>query len=185
MPFQKEHPRNSKNTDKALQAVYAKVYPQLQRYVARFVDSDRAEDVVQDTFEKMFIKFAAASIAENDLVAWLYRVAHNRAIDIWRKERKTTSLDEVPVKTLARLSEQERSWLQKERDDAVLRAAAGFDKSGRGLLLYQLLCATELPPEKIAASLSMTPRTCRRFMDALFAHIQKELEKLGYGAEDF
>jgi len=185
MPLQKEHPRNAKNTDNTLQAAYAKIYPQLQRYVARFVDSDRTEDVVQDTFEKMFIKFAAAPIAENDLVAWLYRVAHNRAIDIWRKERKTTPLAEIPVQATARLSEQERSWLQKERDEAILRAAAAFDKNGRGLLLYQLLCATELPPEKIAASLAMTPRTCRRFMDALFTHIQKELEKHGYGVEDF
>jgi RNA polymerase sigma-70 factor (ECF subfamily) len=64
----------------------ATLRPQLHRYCARLVGSVLdGEDVVQDTFEK-----AMATIEELDpatpLAPWLFRIAHNRAIDVLRQK---------------------------------------------------------------------------------------------------
>ena len=59
----------------------------LVRYVARIVgDLDRARDVVQDTFLKLCA--ADREKVEDRLAAWLYTVARNRALDVYKKERR-------------------------------------------------------------------------------------------------
>lgn len=56
-------------------------------------DTDRARDVVQDTF----IRLCEQDIAkvEANLKSWLFTVCRNRAFDILRKEKRSQPLDEV------------------------------------------------------------------------------------------
>jgi len=51
-------------------------------------DWERARDVVQDTFLKLYQQDPAA--VQGRLKSWLYTVARNRAIDILRKEKPMT-----------------------------------------------------------------------------------------------
>jgi RNA polymerase sigma factor (sigma-70 family) len=64
----------------------------LFRFIYRSIkDRDRANDIVQDTFEKLWI-----IVAEIDFVAvksWLYRTAYNRMIDIIRKESRLSMIE--------------------------------------------------------------------------------------------
>lgn len=66
----------------------------LTQYATRLMrgDVDRARDVVQDTFVKLW----SADRAEVDshLGQWLYRVCRNRALDIRRKESRMTALQD-------------------------------------------------------------------------------------------
>jgi RNA polymerase sigma-70 factor (ECF subfamily) len=58
---------------------------QLLRYATRLLgDSDRARDVVQDTFVRLLAQPEAA--VEGHLAEWLFTVCRNRAFDINRKE---------------------------------------------------------------------------------------------------
>ena len=73
--------------------------PRLHRYCARMTGSIfDGEDVVQDSFAK-----ATASLAQGEtlqsLESWIFRVAHNIAIDFLRKRTKLESLlsDEDPA----------------------------------------------------------------------------------------
>ena len=60
----------------------------LLRYTVRFVnDHNSAEDVVQDTFIKLFRSWRKIKDRQKNLKSWLYRVAHNQAIDLIRKEQ--------------------------------------------------------------------------------------------------
>jgi len=62
------------------------IRPELHRYCARLMGSViDGEDVVQDTFDRAFAALAAAQAS--DAVAlrpWLFRIAHNRALDLLR-----------------------------------------------------------------------------------------------------
>lgn len=58
-------------------------------------DLDRARDVVQDTFIRLWDQ-DPARISEN-LKAWLYTVCRNRALDILRKQRRLVELDELTL----------------------------------------------------------------------------------------
>ena len=67
-----------------LQALAVELRPELHRYCARLMGSViDGEDVVQDTFARAFI--ALDEIEEDTpLRAWLFKVAHNRALDLLR-----------------------------------------------------------------------------------------------------
>ena len=67
-----------------LLALAEKLRPELHRYCARLMGSViDGEDVVQDTFTRAFV---ALDELEEDapMRAWLFRVAHNRALDLLR-----------------------------------------------------------------------------------------------------
>jgi RNA polymerase sigma-70 factor (ECF subfamily) len=67
-----------------LLALAAELRPELHRYCARLMGSViEGEDVVQDTFTRAFIALDELE-EEPPLRAWIFRIAHNRALDLLR-----------------------------------------------------------------------------------------------------
>ena len=65
----------------------------LLRYVSRIVlDWDAAQDVVQNTFLRLFKRWKEELSPSPQLSSWLYRVAHNCAVDYLRRETRKTNL---------------------------------------------------------------------------------------------
>ena len=74
------------------------IRPELHRYCARMVGSVvDAEDVVQDALAKAFYSLATTSVT--NMRGWLFRIAHNKAIDYLRREHNQhmEQLDEYPL----------------------------------------------------------------------------------------
>ncbi len=70
----------------ALLALAEELRPELHRYCSRLVGSViEGEDVVQDTFAKAFVALEAMTEFPQ-LRAWLFRIAHNRALDVLRSK---------------------------------------------------------------------------------------------------
>ena len=68
-------------------AVYNDERKRLLGYIRnRIPDRVEAEDILQDVFYQLTIGFRDIRRIEN-LTAWLYRVADNRIIDLFRKKR--------------------------------------------------------------------------------------------------
>ncbi len=80
-----EHASNAERRA-ALLALAGELRPELHRYCARLMGSViEGEDVVQDTLAKAFV--ALDGLAETPpLRAWLFRIAHNRALDVLRSK---------------------------------------------------------------------------------------------------
>jgi RNA polymerase sigma-70 factor (ECF subfamily) len=67
----------------------------LLRYVAALLrDPEAARDVVQETFLKYLDQRQGQGAPLRHVRAWLYRVAHNQALDYLRHQRHQTPLDE-------------------------------------------------------------------------------------------
>ena len=83
-------------------ALVSELRPELHRYCARMTGSIiDGEDIVQDTLARAY--FALPELEElPPLRAWLFRIAHNRAVDFLRSYERRMSepldrvLDEVP-----------------------------------------------------------------------------------------
>ena len=58
-------------------------------------NASQAEDVVQEAFIRYVRHAREGREAVQNPRAWLYRVAHNLALDQWRRGRRTEALDEV------------------------------------------------------------------------------------------
>ena len=73
----------------AFETIVSEFEGSLLRYVRRLVyDYDAAQDVVQDTFIKLFKSWKDDLQPSSRISSWLYRVAHNCAVDHLRKESR-------------------------------------------------------------------------------------------------
>lgn len=136
--------------DAALATQLAGLRPDLHRYCARLVGSAiDGEDVVQDALAKALTSAPADDPAA--LRPWLYRVAHNAAIDYLRRYERRHVDGDVDLDALD-------GAVALERDPAVVRASlARFVavpvRQRAAIILKDVL---GLPLDEIAACLEMT-----------------------------
>lgn len=72
-----------------MEAIVAEHEAQLLRYATRIVNNATiAQDVVQNTFIKLFKAWKPGTRPSAQLKSWLYRVTHNEAIDHIRRESR-------------------------------------------------------------------------------------------------
>src|SRR5262249_18427097 len=75
------------------------IRPELHRYVAHMIGSAvDAEDVVQETLVKAYTSLTLLN-TESNVRGWLFRVAHNKAIDLLRRNTNEPLefLDDYPM----------------------------------------------------------------------------------------
>lgn len=64
----------------------------LMRYVKSILKNEvKAQDVVQETFIKAFINLRSFNVKKN-FSSWIYRIAHNEALNVIKKNSKETPL---------------------------------------------------------------------------------------------
>jgi len=94
----REHRPGAPAKHAELLALATELRPELHRYSARLMGSViEGEDVVQDTFARAFAALDELKEAP-PLRPWLFRIAHNRAMDLLRGRaiRAAEPIDEVP-----------------------------------------------------------------------------------------
>mgnify|MGYP006301609787 CR=1 FL=1 len=88
-------PRGRKRQERlaAFDRVVSEYEAPLLRYTARILqDEDAAQDVVQDAFIKLFRRWKKELRPSPQVSSWLYRVAHNAAVDHLRKRSRRDQL---------------------------------------------------------------------------------------------
>jgi RNA polymerase sigma-70 factor (ECF subfamily) len=72
----------------------------LYRFILKSIkDSDKAKDIIQDTFEKMWIK--SAEINPEKAKSYLFTAAYRTMIDSIRKEKKQAEFSEADLNKLS------------------------------------------------------------------------------------
>jgi len=97
----------------------------LVRYAQQFVgDTERARDVVQDTFMKLHANETTKNsrLSGKDLTKWLYKVCRNRAIDVARKEKRMMSAppEQFDEQVAAKTQSPDAVMLAEERQQSLL-----------------------------------------------------------------
>lgn len=121
----------------ALAAVYARLRPSVRAVGRRIVGEAAADDVVQETFERVWRHAARFDRRRGSLDAWVLRIARNAALGQLRRTRNHVDLTLVP----------EPADTDGEPADAVLlidlttgvrRAVAGLDVHRRAAVEHVL-----------------------------------------------
>jgi RNA polymerase sigma factor (sigma-70 family) len=103
-------------------SVMAEYERKLIRYAAHITgDTERAREVVQDTFLKLCGQ--RPDQIRDHLVQWLYTVCRNRALDVVRKEKRMTGINDVQMDLQAHSGPEISSVMEKTEQLAeVLKA---------------------------------------------------------------
>jgi len=110
----------------------------LSHYLRKFVhNNDELEDVLQDVFIKTFRNLNAFDITKR-FSPWIYRIAHNEAINFLNKHRKRTiSLDQEELQIIdadADIKQSVDAVLNREAiENALSKLKANFRET---LILY-------------------------------------------------
>jgi RNA polymerase sigma-70 factor (ECF subfamily) len=100
----------------AFDRLLVELRPQLHRYCARMTGSViDGEDVLQDAFVKA-IRARPDTIGVAQLEAWLFRIAHNAAIDFLRKRARQNAL----------ITDEDPDMIGKTTSEIDARASAAF-----------------------------------------------------------
>ena len=89
--------RAQKQDREAWSTIYDQFYPRVYAFLmTRLHDSMLAEDLASDVFVNALKAISTYEERGLELTAWLFRIAHNRLIDHYRRSaiRQSTSLDE-------------------------------------------------------------------------------------------
>lgn len=116
-----------------LALLYAEYAQPLQRYLWRLTGShEQAEDLMQETFVKALRAYARRG-SDDQLGAWLFRIARNTALDSLRRERlrPSTPLSDIHLQTLAAGT----VGPTVDEEEPILAALAQLPPTYRDLLL--------------------------------------------------
>jgi RNA polymerase sigma-70 factor (ECF subfamily) len=108
----------------ALAEIYDRYAGPIYRYLYRYLgDAAQAEDLTSEVFLKLLHVLNTRRAPRDRLQGWLYRVAHNLAMDWFRRESKTTTwaLDE----RLVAEGDSPSTAMEKLQTQQRLRAAIG------------------------------------------------------------
>jgi len=84
--------------ESALAAIYDSLSPELYAYACRLVgDTETAEDIVSETFFRFLRALGAGGGPKDHLRAYLYRIAHNLAVDHHRRRDEPLELSLIHI----------------------------------------------------------------------------------------
>ena len=96
-------------SEEAMGVVYDRLAPGIHAQAVRLVGIASADDVVQDTFERVWRNAARYDARRGTLEAWAHRIARNVALGLLRKPTTPALTDRVErAERLPRVSERHR-----------------------------------------------------------------------------
>jgi len=154
-----------------LLALVGALRPELHRYCARLMGSViDGEDVVQDTFARAFV--ALDELEEGaPMRAWLFRIAHNRALDLLRSRAIRTA---EPIEAAQNLADPEipdpvEMMMRREAVETAVSRFAELPTMQRSVVILKDVLDQSL--EEIAAMLDLT-------VNAVKAHLARGRARL-------
>jgi RNA polymerase sigma-70 factor (ECF subfamily) len=123
----------------AVSAVVSQNGAALHRYVAAILDDyHQAEDIVSETYVRMLEHIHTYTYTGAPFRAWLYRIAHNLAINVIRRERPMAG-EEVLAQVAAPGADPEYSVQQGETRSALRRALLQLTEEQQQVLLLRFV----------------------------------------------
>ncbi len=99
-PFSAATPGRRPTDPAEFEALVQQIRPELHRYCARMIGSAiDAEDVVQEALAKAYAALPTTAVA--NMRGWLFRIAHNKALDYLRRARHQQQLEYLDEQALA------------------------------------------------------------------------------------
>src|SRR2546421_11367162 len=145
--------------DRAFEVIVARYRGPLLRYCERILPPGRAEDAVQQAFLNAY-RAISRNEAELNLKPWLYRVAHNAALNLLRQNG--WNYDEIP-EDFDGVVQPPQALELRERLQELMRAVQELPERQRDALVLRELEGRSY--EEISAALGVTGGAVRQLLN--------------------
>src|SRR4051794_3708791 len=145
--------------ERAFEAIVHRYHRPLLRYCSRFLSPVRAEDAVQQAFVNAYAALRDGD-AEIQLRPWLYRIAHNAALNVLR----SAGVETVPVDEQIDGVETPPQALERgERLRSVVAAVQGLPARQRDAIVLQALEGRSY--DEIASEMGVSDGAVRQLLN--------------------
>ncbi|MEA2450816.1 MAG: hypothetical protein QOG63_2748, partial [Thermoleophilaceae bacterium] len=145
--------------ERAFEAIVHRYHRPLLRYCGRFLSTARAEDAVQQAFVNAYSALRAGDSAIQ-LRPWLYRIAHNTALNVLRQ----AGVETVPVdEQIDGVETPPQVFERGERFRAVVAAVQGLPARQRDAIVLQALEGRSY--DEIATEMGVTDGAVRQLLN--------------------
>lgn len=170
-----------KGDEEAFAYIFKTFYSPLFNYAGRILrDDEQANDVVQDTFCRLYENRSNITI-HISLKSYLYRSVYNNCIDLIRHKKVANAYVDAKMldfyfSRIIQLPEAELKMLDEDIGEAIREAIAHLPERCR-----QIFCLSKLEGlsnKQIAEKLGISIKTVETQMTTAFVRLRKELEWL-------
>jgi RNA polymerase sigma-70 factor, ECF subfamily len=170
--------RAQKGDRKALEELYLihfdRIYSYLQMTVGNRHD---AEDLTNQTFVKMLERIGSFEWRKVPISAWLFRIAHNLAMDHFRAHRRWQPEEEPPEPADSVELSAEDEAMQSIGRQSMLEMIEGLSPDQRQVLTLKFVF--NFPNGDVATILGKTEGAVKSLQHRALASLQRELAKTG------
>lgn len=165
---------HSKN--QAFEFLYQEHAPEILRYAKRIVvDSNLADDVVQESFVRLYQNFDKFK-SGHPLRPYLLKITHHVALKALAQKKKTQNLPQLDSLVDPQINPE-----QRELQSIVLQALQSLAPEYRSILTLRHRNGLKL--RELASVLDCTERTTRNRLHTAAVLFERELERHGLGKD--
>jgi RNA polymerase sigma-70 factor, ECF subfamily len=170
--------RAQKGDRKALEELYLMHFDRIYSYLQMTVGNRHdAEDLTNQTFVKMLESIERFQWRKVPISAWLFRIAHNLAMDHFRAHRRWQPEEEPPEpEDSAELSAEEEA-LHSIGRQSMLAMIEGLSEDQQQVLTLKFVF--NFPNGDVATILGKTEGAVKSLQHRALASLQRELTKTG------
>jgi len=176
---EKEIVEKAKTDDQAFSILYYHYFPKIYGYLFRRTGSHEVtEDLVSETFIKVFSSLENYKYQGYSFGAWLFRIATNNLIDYYRKTSKTKEVDIEKIAEPSDDNQDPNQLVQDKQDRQKVNEVMKMLPERYQEVLYLKFFA-EFSTAEIANSLNITPNNGRVLVYRALKSFDIEYKKYG------
>jgi len=162
----------------ALEELYLIHFDRIYSYLHVSVGNRHdAEDLATQTFLKMLEKIGSFKWGSAPYSAWLFRIAHNLAMDHFRANRRWQPEEEVPEPPGEEEPSAELAAMQTIGRESMLRLIERLSPEQQQALTLKFVF--NLPNAEVAAILEKTEGAIKSLQHRALVSLQKQLQRQG------
>jgi len=163
--------------EKKISEIYQAFSNELFSYLVRLTSNrENAEDLLHDTFATLITYSKNHPIEEVTVRAFLYKTAHNLAVNFIKKQSRSTLSDKLESLPAAGSVEEENSaQLLQAEIYSILDTLDAVDRS-----IFIMKKELSMSTKEIAQTIKKSERTIRRSLEKTLKILALELKKTGF-----
>jgi RNA polymerase sigma-70 factor (ECF subfamily) len=168
--------RAQKGDREALEELYLMYFDRIYSYLQMSVGNRHdAEDLTNQTFVKMLESIERFQWRKVPISAWLFRIAHNLAMDHFRANRRWQPEEEPPEPRGSEVRSAEEEALQSIGRQSMLEMIEGLSTDQQQVLTLKFVF--NFPNADVAIILGKTEGAIKSLQHRALASLQRELAK--------
>ena len=163
--------------EQAVVSLYKNFSPGISRYLKNKLPANEVDEILSNVFIEAVDSMSTLK-KQTNLKAWIYKIAHNKIVDFYRKRKiKSFLLSQVPYLDLfAKEISQPEFILEKNQiRDRIESAMREISQKYRNIL--HMHYEEQIPIKKIALVLSLTPKATESLLFRARQHFIKAYER--------